>query len=36
MAFNTIISAQELAKIVGNEDVRVFDCRFSLKTLRAV
>ena len=31
MAFNTIISAQELAKIVGNEDVRVFDCRFSLK-----
>lgn len=31
MDYNTIISAEELARIVNNDDVRVFDCRFALK-----
>ena len=31
MQFNTIISAQQLNAIIENDNVRVFDCRFSLK-----
>lgn len=31
MSFDTIISAQELNAIINDENVRVFDCRFSLK-----
>ena len=31
MGFNTIISAHELKEIINNDNVRVFDCRFSLK-----
>ena len=31
MEYNTIISADELAKIIDNDDVRIFDCRFLLK-----
>ena len=31
MAYTTIISAAQLADIAGNDDVRIFDCRFSLK-----
>ena len=31
MGFNTIISAHKLKEIINNDNVRVFDCRFSLK-----
>ena len=31
MSYNTIISVQELKDIIDNDNVRVFDCRFSLK-----
>ena len=31
MEYNTIISAQELKAIIDQDNVRVFDCRFSLK-----
>ncbi len=31
MSFNTIISAQQLNEIIDQDNVRVFDCRFSLK-----
>ena len=31
MDYTTIISVQELARVVDNHDVRVFDCRFALK-----
>ena len=31
MNYTTTISAKELNDIIGNENVRVFDCRFSLK-----
>lgn len=31
MSYNTIISAQQLNEIIDNDNVRVFDCRFSLK-----
>ncbi len=31
MEYNTVISADELNEIVNNDNVRVFDCRFSLK-----
>lgn len=31
MSYKTIISANELAAIAGQDDVRIFDCRFSLK-----
>lgn len=31
MDYTTIISAQQLAEIIHNDDVRVFDCRFALK-----
>lgn len=31
MEYNTIISAAQLADIAANDDVRIFDCRFSLK-----
>ena len=31
MEYNTIISAQELNAIIDQDNVRVFDCRFSLK-----
>lgn len=31
MSFNTIISAHELSEIINDENVKVFDCRFSLK-----
>ena len=34
MDYNTIISAQELKAIIDNDNVRVFDCRFSLKDPR--
>ena len=31
MEYNTIISSAQLADIAANDDVRIFDCRFSLK-----
>lgn len=31
MEYKTIISADELAKIIDRDDVRIFDCRFLLK-----
>ena len=31
MSYNTIISAQQLNEIINNDNVRIFDCRFSLK-----
>ena len=31
MEYNTIISAEELNSIINDDNVRVFDCRFSLK-----
>ena len=31
MGYNTIISAQDLNSIISDDNVRVFDCRFSLK-----
>ncbi len=31
MSYSTIISAQELNAIINHDNVRVFDCRFSLK-----
>ncbi len=31
MEYNTIISAEELHAIINDDNVRVFDCRFSLK-----
>ena len=31
MEYNTIISAQDLKTIIDKDNVRVFDCRFSLK-----
>lgn len=31
MSFDTIISAQDLKDIIDDDNVRVFDCRFSLK-----
>jgi len=31
MSFDTIISAHELKEIIDHDNVRVFDCRFSLK-----
>jgi thiosulfate/3-mercaptopyruvate sulfurtransferase len=35
MEYNTIISAQELKAIIDQDNVRVFDCRFSLKDPQA-
>ena len=31
MSYTTIISANELNSIINDDNVRVFDCRFSLK-----
>ncbi len=31
MSYSTIISAQQLNTIINDDNVRVFDCRFSLK-----
>ena len=31
MEYNTMISTDELQAIINNDNVRVFDCRFSLK-----
>lgn len=31
MEYNTIISVQQLADIIQNDNVRIFDCRFSLQ-----
>jgi|TARA_B110000238_G_C16129025_1_gene440582 thiosulfate/3-mercaptopyruvate sulfurtransferase len=34
MSYSTIISAQQLNTIINDDDVRIFDCRFSLKDIQ--